>query len=281
MTIKRKQACYGGIILILFIAAYYPALQILVTKWANSEEYMHAFLIVPVIFYMIWAKRKTLCANPNDYSYLGLLLIIPSIALYYFALLTQVDTIILLSMFFTIVGTIIYLAGVTGLKEIFTPLLLLLMLIPVPEQLYTLLTFPLQLKVSEISEVVVRMFDIPILREGNVMQIPRKSFEVVEACSGLRSIISFLTLSVLIGSFGVKYFSSKLILVSVSIPLAVFVNIIRIVSMITLYHFFNLDLTEGAGHTVTGILVFLVAIVILILLQNTLELWEQKKIQSC
>ena len=121
--------------------------------------------------------------------------------------------------------------GTTGLKEIFTPLLVLLMLIPVPEQLYTLLTFPLQLKVSEISEVVVRMFDIPILREGNVMHIPRMSFEVIEACSGLRSVIALLTLSVLMGSFAVKNFSSKLILVSVSIPLAVFVNIIRVVAM--------------------------------------------------
>jgi exosortase len=281
MIIKNKSVYYSIIALILFFAVYYQALQILVTKWASSDEYSHAFLVVPIISYIIWGKRKFFSNNSADYSSPGLLLIISSLACYLFALLTHVNTIILLSMFLTIVGILLYFSGIKAFKEFATPLLLSLLLIPIPEQLYISLTFPLQLKVSEISEIIIRMFSVPMLREGNVVNIPKMSFEVIEACSGLRSMIALLTLSVIMGSFSVKNFSSKLILVVVSIPLAILVNIIRVVSMILLYHFFGLDLGQGMLHTLSGLLVFLLAIIILFFLQKVLEFWEQKKIKSC
>jgi exosortase len=281
MIIKNKSVYYSIIALILFFAVYYQALQILVTKWASSDEYSHAFLVVPIISYIIWGKRKFFSNNSADYSSPGLLLIISSLACYLFALLTHVNTIILLSMFLTIVGILLYFSGIKAFKEFATPLLLSLLLIPIPEQLYISLTFPLQLKVSEISEIIIRMFSVPMLREGNVVNIPKMSFEVIEACSGLRSMIALLTLSVIMGSFSVKNFSSKLILVVVSIPLAILVNIIRVVSMILLYHFFGLDLGKGMLHTLSGLLVFLLAITILFFLQKVLEFWERKKIKSC
>jgi len=128
--------------------------------------------------------------------------------------------------------------------------------------------------------VFIRLLGVPILREGNVMNIPDKSFEVVEACSGLRSMITMLTLSVIVGYFMLKRLSSKLILVAAGIPTAIFVNIIRVVFMILLYHFFRLDLTRGALHTVTGLLIFVIALVILFLLLKTLELWETKSNQN-
>jgi exosortase len=174
----------------------------------------------------------------------------------------------------------IYLAGANSIKELATPLILLLMLIPVPDQLYIQITFPLQLKVSQISEVFIRMFGVPILREGNVMHIPDKIFEVVEACSGLRSMITMLTLSVIMGYFMLKRIPSKWVLVAAGVPTAIFVNIIRVVTMILLFHFFKLDLTEGASHTVTGLLIFGIALVILFLLLKVLELWETKSKQS-
>jgi exosortase len=275
---KLKSHIYKGFAVLLFIIAFYPALQILVAKWISSDEYSHAFIVFPLICYMIWIKRDLISQVSKKYSYLGLLLLIPSIAIYYFALLTEVHTIILLSMYFSIIGTCIYVFGLASVKILLTPFFLLLLLIPVPEQLYTFLTFPLQLKVSEISEIILRSFHIPMLRQGNVMQIPGMSFEVIEACSGLRSVVALFTLSVIMGSFTVRFFSSKLILLAASIPLAIIVNIMRVVSMILLYHYFLLDLTEGVWHTITGLLVFTIAISFLLLLQKVLESWEQKKI---
>lgn len=261
---------------ILFIAAYLPILKILVKVWWKSEEYSHAFLTLPVIVYMVWTKWDAISKNHVKYTGVGFVLLILSTLLYFLALAIQLRTIIAFSMFLTIVGAIIYTAGAKTLRDLATPLLLLVMLIPVPDKLYIQLTFPLQLKVSQISEMLVRLFQVPILREGNVMNIPGKSFEVVEACSGMRSVVALLTLSVIIGFFWLNKKSSKILLAMASMPTAILVNILRVTVMILLFHFFGMDLSEGALHTVTGISVFLVAALLLSIFERALR-WREKK----
>jgi exosortase len=178
-------------------------------------------------------------------------------------------------MYATLTGALIYLTGLQSVKTLFTPLLLLLMLIPIPEQLYPQLTFPLQLQVSRITELIVTHLGIPLLREGNVMHLPDHSFEVVEACSGLRSVITLMTLSVILGFFSLKRPLNKILLFATSIPTAIFINIIRVSSMILLYHYFKLDLTKGAYHIVTGLLVFCLALFTLFIFGKMLEQWER------
>jgi exosortase len=259
---------------VLFITAYFPVFRLLASTWAESEEYNHAFLTLPIIGYMAWNKKSALSLGHPKCSPIGLLLLLFAMPAYFFAMLTEVRTIIALALFLTIVGTLIYLLGIQALKELFVPLLLLLLLIPFPEQLYIKLTFPLQLKVSQASEIIVQMFGAPLLREGNVMNIPEKSFEVVEACSGLRSMITLITLSIIMGYFMLKKNSSKLILLLASVPTAIAINIIRVTAMILLFHFFKLDLTEGTLHSITGLLIFGIALGILLLLNKVLEAWE-------
>ncbi|MFC1877173.1 exosortase/archaeosortase family protein [Thermodesulfobacteriota bacterium] len=262
--------------LTLFVAAYLPVFQILFKKWVSSEEYNHAFLTLPIIIYMIWVKRFQLVERQVQYSPFGLFIVVLATLAYYFAMLTQVHTIITLSMFLTILGVLIYLAGVNSIKELFTPLLLLLILIPIPDQLYIKLTFPLQLKVSQASEVIVTILGVPLYREGNIMNIPEKSFEVVEACSGLRSIIALLTLSLIMGYFMLKKKYAKVILFIASIPTAIAVNIVRVTVMILLFHFFRIDLTKGILHNVTGLMVFGIALITLFTLLKVLKIWETK-----
>jgi len=124
---------------------------------------------------MVWEKKKTLLEDKPHYSMLGLFLIVLSSICYLFALLTQVPTFISMSMYFTIVGVLIYMLGIKSIQTLFMPLVLLLILIPVPDQLYIKLTFPLQLKVSQLSEILVEFFGVPIFREGNVMNAPGKA----------------------------------------------------------------------------------------------------------
>lgn len=274
---RRWPLILGALTFGLFIASFFPVLRLLSGIWMQSEEYSHAILTLPIILYMVWTKRAELRSGAPKFALPGLPLIIISIALYLFSLLTHVQTFIFLSMYLTMIGVIVYLAGAGALKTLATPLLLFLLLIPVPEQLYPQITFPLQLKVSQASEIIVKLFNIPLLREGNVMHLPQRSFEVVEACSGLRSAITLLTLSLIMGYFLLRRITSKAILFAASIPTAVFVNIVRVTSMILMYHFFNIDLTTGPLHTATGILVFILAIATFFLLQKVLSRWETKE----
>ena len=262
--------------LVLFVVAYFPVFRILAGKWAESEEYSHAFLTLPIILYMVYQNRHRVLETPATFTPLGLVTLLLASALYYFSLLTEVHTVIALAMYLTVLGTVVFLFGIRSVWVLFTPLLLLLMLIPFPDQLYIQLTFPLQLKVSQMSEAIIGLFGIPVHRAGNVLTIPQKSFEVVEACSGLRSVITLLTLSVVMGYFLLVRTTSKLLLVAASIPVAIFVNLIRVVTIVLLFHSFGLDLYEGTLHTVTGLLIFLIALATLFLLQRILEQWEHK-----
>lgn len=279
-SIALKTAVLALVTLTLFFLAYLPVFQILLNVWIESEEYSHAFLVLPIILYMVWSRRAVFQENQIRYPAVGLVLLVVSTLFYPIALLSQMRTVIAFSMFLTVVGAIVYLAGAKTLKELYTPLLLLVMLIPVPNQFFIQFTFPLQLKVSQISEVLVQFFEVPIFREGNVMNIPGRSFEVVRACSGLRSMIVLLALSVIMGYFMLQKLSSKLILVVASVPTAIFVNIIRVTGMILLFHYYKLDLSNGVLHTVTGLLIFTIAMLTLFALLKVLRLWEIKSNSS-
>jgi exosortase len=245
-------------------------------KWAESEEYSHAFLTLPIIVYMVYQKKHELAITPARFTTVGLAVLIFSAALYYFSLLTEVHTIIALAMYLTVVGTLLYLFGIKALAELLTPLLLFLMLIPFPDQLYIKLTSPLQFKVSQASAAILPLFDIPVFLAGNVITTPAKSFEVVEACSGLRSVITLLTMSVIMGYFLLRTVPAKVLLTVASIPIALLVNLIRVVLIVLVFHSYGLDLYEGTPHTITGLLLFLIGLSGLFALQRILELWEQK-----
>ena len=121
------------------------------------------------------------------------------------------------------------------------------------------------------------MFGVTIFREGNIMTVPGKSFEVAGACSGLRAIVTLLTLSIIMGHYMLKNKTTKLLLLAASIPTAIIVNIVRVVATVLLFAFFELDISEGIVHEATGLLVFTLALLILFLTQRVLESWETKK----
>ena len=209
-----------------------------------------------------------------------LVLIILSLVLYLISLQFQVPSMIFLSMNFFILSSIIYFSGYKTIGHLIIPILLLFMLIPIPNQVLSMVTASLQLKVSEVSEIIVRIFYVPVLREGNVLHIPSKSFQVVDACSGIRSLISMATLSLIIGYFTLNKTLSTSMLFLLSFPIAVFINIIRVVTLVLAYHYFSIDLATGFSHKITGLVLFVIGLCMLFASQRILELWETQKINN-
>jgi exosortase len=263
----------------LFIAAYYPIFKILAIKWARSEDYTHAFFTVPIILYMAWLKKETLVEG-EGWKKTGLIWMVIATVLYVVSLQLQVPSFIAMSMVLMVSGAVLYLSGFHALLEMLIPLLLLILLIPVPDQLLSMLTSSLQFKVSQASEVVLELLNVPLFREGNVLHTPEKTFQVVEACSGIRSLMSLITLSLIFGYFSLKNNRSRAILLVLSIPVAVLVNIVRVIALVLAYHYFRLDLSSGSEHTIMGLVLFGIALAVLFLLQRMLEHWETGKTNS-
>lgn len=277
----RKSIIPFGIIWGLFIVAYFPAMQILVSQWTEREDYSHAFLMAPIIGYIVWLKREELHKQQNNFQKIVATIILTlSTMLYLLASKFHFLSAINASMVISLFALLLYCLDFRSIKKLAFPILLTIMLIPIPLQFYSAITVPLQLRVSELSGFLVRLLNVPLLREGNVLFIPNKTFEVIDACSGMRYIISIATLSLLLGYFTLNKTLSKIILVAFAIPVAFLVNTIRVVTLILAFHYFQIDLSTGTVHTFTGVVIFGIAILTLFLLQRILEFWEQRQIKK-
>ncbi len=258
-----------------FILVYFPVWKGLVLTWYGSDDYSHGFFILPLCCYILWRKKGILSKIPIKPSSSGLVLVIFSLLLYLFANFAEMVTAASFSMVLLLAGAVIYLYGFLMFKELLFPLFLLLFMIPVPAQIYAQLTIPLQLFVSKTSAWLAVLLGLPIYREGNVIHLPERTLSVVQACSGLRSMISLLTLSAIFGYFTLKSNSLRTILFFSGIPAAVAVNIIRVLLTVLAFHYLNYDLTRGTLHTAFGLIIFLLALIFLFILKGVLTIWDK------
>jgi exosortase len=225
--------------------------------------------------YIIWLKRGVLSASTTVGSWVGLPIAVLSLMAYLFARAGEILTLASLSMIGFIAGTVLFLFGFRFLRLVLFPLLLLLFMIPVPAQIYASLTIPLQLLVTKATALLASFAGIPIYCEGNVIHHSRGTFEVVQACSGLRSIMALLTLGAVFGYFTLSSNILRTILFVTAIPIAVAVNILRVFAMVAAIHFLGIDLTVGTPHTILGISLFGIAVAIFVLIRKGLALWER------
>lgn len=256
--------------------AFLPAVRLLLAKWSASDDYEHAIFVVPILLYIFWKDRRPLVQN-NTFSTFGLIFFVTALISYLFSLKLQIPSFIFASMIATLISGIFYIGGSQSLKAYTIPILLLIMLIPIPGQLLSMLTGTLQLKISEIGETIIRTFGIPMLREGNVLNIQGMSFQVVEACSGIRSLISLTTLSLLLGYFSLRRFTSRTLLFIISIPIALLINLIRVVTLVLAFYYYKIDLSTGTPHTIIGLILFIFGFALLFTSQRVIEKWEQKR----
>lgn len=272
---KYLEFILGAIFLAIFITAYFPVWKRLVLLWYGSDDYSHGFFTVPLCIYIIWQKRRILGEIRKAPSNWGLICILTALFIYLGAHFAEILTVSSISMILFLAGVIIYFYGFAMFKELLFPLAILLFMIPVPSQIYATLTVPLQLFVSSVSTWLSSIINIPIYREGNVIHLPENTLQVVQACSGLRSMISLLTLSAVFAYLTLKSNTLRTILFLSGIPVAVLVNIIRVLVMIFAFYYFNYDLAHGSAHTIFGIAIFFLAIIIIALMKGVLSIWEK------
>jgi exosortase len=161
-------------------------------------------------------------------------------------------------------GSVLFLLGARHLRILAFPLAFLFLMIPVPAILFNQFAFPLQLVASRFGESVVAMAGVPVLREGNVIVLASTTLEVVEACSGIRSLVSLLTLGILFGYFTDQRLSIRILLALVTIPIAIITNGLRVAGTGIAAHHFGPAAAEGFFHMFSGWLVFLTATVLLL-----------------
>lgn len=251
----------------------------LVTDWYDLPDFSHGFLIPFFVGYLLWEKRDTLRRTPVRASWAGL----PLVLLGLFVLITGIFGADLflsrISFVLLAAGLIWTLAGRATMTECTFSLFVLLLAIPLPAIVFNKITFPLQLLASQFASALLPLAGVPVLRDGNVIQLPAMQLEVAEACSGIRSLLSLFTLSVIYGYFIERSWSRRAVLAIASLPIAVAANVARIVGTGLCVQYWNPDKAQGFFHEFSGWLMFLVSLALLYLVHKLIDLVGRRTVE--
>lgn len=245
------------------IAVYGPVLLNLARQWNNDEDMGHGFFVPLVAGYIVWQKREQLRGVAMEPCWWGLVLMVLA------AIQSQAGSLgaeLFLSrtaFLFSLIGLVLFVGGKHFTRALAFPLLLLFFMIPIPAIVYTRITFPLQLIASRTAEVVLHILQIPVLRNGNVLELSRQTLSVVEACSGIRSLLSLGFLSLVYGFFFEPRRWVRAALFVAAVPIAIGANAFR-VTITGVLSEYKPELAEGFFHTAEGWVIFMVALAMLI-----------------
>jgi exosortase len=243
-----------------------------VSDWISDDNYSHGLVIVPLALYFAWERREAVAALALRPSAAGLVIVIFGLALLVAGLLGAELFLPRLSIVVVLAGTIVFLLGWTALRVLAFPVAFLLLMIPVPAIVFNQITFPLQLIASRAGELGLVTAGVPVLREGNVIVLARTTLEVAEACSGIRSLISLLTLGIVYGYFTDNRAWMRVAIAASTVPIAIVANGARVAGTGIAAHYYGTAAAEGFFHTFSGWLVFGAAFLLLLLTSRTLRL---------
>jgi len=253
-----------GWVLGLLILAYLPILMRMANQWTNDDDMGHGFFVPVVAAYIAWRRKDELVATVAKPNYLGLLLMVWCIFQMALGVLGA-ELFLQRSAFVgSVWGAVLFLGGWPYVRALALPLLMLPLMVPIPAVIYNQITFPLQLFASAVAETVLSFLGIPVLRDGNVLELAEQKLSVVEACSGIRSLLSLTFLSLVYGYFSEEKLWIRWAIFLASIPIAVAANAFR-VSATGVLSEYNPDLAKGFFHTLEGGVSFGFAFVLMIL----------------
>jgi len=271
---KKKQylnICLCLFVISIFLWAFWPGCIELIQTWSNNEDYSHGFLIIPVVFYLIWIHQPQLDLEKRTLNWFGLFVVIVGIILYLAGLLAQVRTFVSLSVVVTLWASIFFLLGYSFFKKFAWELFILIFMVPLPARLYASLTLPLQLGVTKISSWVLQLFGIPVYLEGNILQLSNVTLEVVNACSGLRSILTIIVMAFVVSCMTFQPNFRRVLLIVVAIPLAMLANLIRVTVIALFAQQGNTGFVDGTGHTILGLVLFGLSLLLLTMFAKAIE----------
>jgi exosortase len=306
MSVSATKHYWRAFAIISAVLFTYAAVLVkLSSNWWNDENYSHGLLVPFIIGYILWLERDKFAVEPRrPWTWLGGL----TVAVALFALWIGVAGAELysqrMSLVLLLAGVVIYFWGLRFLRLVWVPLALLVLAIPIPAIIFNKIAFPLQLFASRCAVWSMSMLGIPVLRQGNVIELkPLNSFEtrkleVVEACSGIRSLMTLVTLAVVFayfthprsdfgggkgGRFGFlrSYgFWRSTILVLSAVPIAIFTNALRVSGTGVLSHYYGTQVADGFFHSFSGWAIYVVAFLLLFGVGFILDRFKPSPVQS-
>ena len=265
MSEKTRQSVALSLAAASLVLLYWPVFTGLVRDWANDDNYSHGFVILPFAAYFAWERRHELAAIDGVPRASGLGIALLGLALLLIGRLGADLFMTRISLLIVLTGGLAFVWGWNSLRVLLFPLTFLLLMIPLPTIVFNQIAFPLQLFASQVGEAALTGWGIPVLREGNVMVLANTTLEVAEACSGIRSLVSLITLGIVYSYFTDRRNWVRVVVTLSTIPIAIAANGLRVAGTGIAAHYYGPEAATGFIHEFSGWVVFVVASALLVL----------------
>jgi exosortase B len=262
------------VVVACFLAAYFPTFRELMDGPWQTEQEGHGPLIIAAAVWLVWQSREKLKSTPlSPAPIAGWALLVFGLVLMFLARTQGVLTVEAFSAIPVLAGCVLSLAGWTLLRLLTFPILFLVFAVPMPDWLIDTATVPLKVLISDVVTQVLYAMGYPIAQNGVMIMIGSYQLMVKDACSGMNSIFALSA----IGVFYVCAFRSEtkmraFLLLAAILPITVVANFIRVLALVLAAYYGGIDAVEGTLHDLTGIGLFVVAVVLLFLFDGFLGL---------
>jgi len=259
------------VLLVLVGWLYFSILGRLAQQWTHDPNFSHGFFVPAFSLFVLWQERGRLSALPVKPSWTGLPIVLLALCVLVLGNLGAELFLSRTSLLVLMAGLVIFFLGWQYFRAVLFPWAFLLLMIPIPSILFNQITFPLQLLASKVASDVLPLAGVPVLREGNVIGLPLMQLEVAEACSGIRSLLSLATLTIIYGYLMESRIWIRVLLAIASVPIAVAANSFRIVGTGLLVQYWDPEKAEGFFHLFSGWLIFVMSLAMLFALHKLLR----------
>jgi exosortase len=270
---KRKPPLWQAVVLAgLLLWMYLPTLAHLVAQWWSDPNFSHGFFVPLFSAFVIWQERSRFAVVRVCPTWWGLPLVVAGLGILVLGQLGAEIFLARISLLVVLAGLVILFLGWSFFRELLFPWAFLFLMIPIPAIVFNQITFPLQILASKVASTVLPWMGVPVLREGNVIILPAMALEVAEACSGIRSLMSLLTLAVIYGYLMEQKNSIRVLLAFAAIPIAVAANSFRIVGTGLLVQYWDPARAQGFFHEFSGWLIFVISLLMLYALHRVVRI---------
>ena len=249
---------FSGLLVVLF----FPVIRLMVWEWATLEEMGHAFFVPLVVGFIVWKERDRILSQPVKPFWPAIVLVVWGFFQMICGFLGADYFIARTALLVTLAGVLWTTAGTAVLRSLLFPLLLLLFAVRLPLFVTQQITFPLQLFASTVASDLLNLIGIPVMRDGNILELPTQRLQVVEACSGIRSLFSLTFISLAYAYVFDRRKWMRPVLFVATIPIAIGTNAFRI-TLSGILSQVKPEWAEGGYHLFEGWIIFLVALAIL------------------
>ncbi len=247
----------------------------LIQDWLQDGNYSHGFLVVPIAIWIAYRRHKEL-VFPAESSRFGVAMVIVGSVGLVLGMAASEFFITRMSLLLQITGIGLAYLGKTNFRKIWFAFFFLLFMVPVPAVIYYQATLPMQFLSTEATTSLLQLLGMPAIRQGNIIHLPGYSLEVVEACSGLRSLVTLLALGSLYSWLYMPGKVRAILLTLAMIPIAIAANVFRILVTAIGAYTVSRDLADTFLHEVSGLLVFISALIMMMILGAILK-WPGKR----